>query len=93
MSADHWEEDPLPTPSVPLLRHRWVKLRLHVYVCRVCGMGRENSQRDNGQWFITWHRPDGVSLQAVRTPRCELGALTDKRLKHYATAIASAAHA
>lgn len=90
MLVDYWVEDPLPTPSAPRGRHSWVKLRLHVYICRTCGLGKVNAQRANGKWFVTWHEPTGVSHTAAATPPCAVGPLTEKYLKKYESALACA---
>lgn len=71
-------------------RHRWVKLRIHVYICRKCGLGKVNAQRTNGQWFVTWHQPTGVSHDVPATPPCQVGPLTATFLKKYEAAIAAA---
>lgn len=72
------------------VRHVWVKLRVHVYICRNCGLGKVNAQRENGEWFVTWHEPRGVSHTVARTPPCIVGPLTEKYLKKYEAAIACA---
>ena len=76
-----------------LKRHKWVKVRLHVYICRQCGMGSVNAQDPNGAWFTTYHRPDGTSEVARHVPSCEIGPLTNAYLKRYESAIAGAAGA
>lgn len=63
-------------------RHRWVKLRIHVYICRVCGMGKVNGDSD-GVWRTTYHFPSGVSRVEHLTPPCDKGALTEKYLSKY----------
>lgn len=70
-------------------RHRWIKLRTHVYVCRVCGTGRVNS-RDEAGWIATWHRPDGSSVLGGPTPACAIGPRTVTALAKYAATIALA---
>jgi hypothetical protein len=69
-------------------RHRWVKLRLHVYICRDCGMGRENVETMYGQWATTYHFPTGESRPEPRVPVCAPGPLTEKFLTKYAQQIA-----
>lgn len=71
-------------------RHRWVKLRLHVYVCRVCGCGRVNGEDRFGGWFTTFHLPDGTSRIDIHVPPCEEGARTSAVLMKYEAAIAAA---
>ena len=68
-------------------RHRWVKLRVHVYICRVCGTGRVNSCDETG-WSATWHRPDGTAVVAPpTTPPCVKGPRTEAALAKYAQQI------
>lgn len=74
-------------------RHRWVKLRIHVRICKKCGMGKVNAQRNvdrRMQWFTTYHRPDGVSAEATETPPCVVGPLTEKFLAKYAAELDAA---
>ncbi|MGE0464472.1 MAG: hypothetical protein AB7Q16_24150 [Vicinamibacterales bacterium] len=61
-------------------RHRWHKLRDHVYICQTCGTGKVNAQDAGGQWFTTWHTPDGRSVVSRHAPRCERGPRTAKYL-------------
>lgn len=69
-------------------RHSWTKVRIHCYVCRTCGLCKQNAQRPNGDWFVTWHLPTGESHEVPATPACRVGPLTAKRLAYYASAIA-----
>lgn len=71
------------------MTHRWVKLRLHVYICRVCGCGRVNSVDFSGQWITTWYLPNGDSVIASRRPACQVGARTQAALTKYASEIAA----
>lgn len=81
----------MPVPSFEVFkRHSWVKVKLHCYVCRQCGLCRVNAQRKKGDWFVTWHLPTGESHDVPATPVCQVGQLTGKRLQHYASAIALA---
>lgn len=75
---------------MPLARHSWVKLRIHVYICRKCGLGKVNAQRTSGEWFVTWHEPSGMSHTVKATPPCQRGSLTSQYLKKYEAAIAAA---
>jgi hypothetical protein len=68
-------------------RHRWVKLRLHVYICTKCGTGKVNAQRTTGEWFVTYHRPDRTSVIATRTPLCAQGEWTIAYLAKHSEAI------
>jgi hypothetical protein len=69
-------------------RHRWVKLRVHVYICRKCGTGKVNAPDAQGNWFATFHRPDGTSLRSAHVPVCEVGPYTERYLAKHADAIA-----
>lgn len=71
-------------------RHSWAKVKLHCYVCRKCATCFENRQDRVGGWFRTWSLPDGSRLHSFTTPPCEPGRTTEKRLQHYAAAIAAA---
>lgn len=72
---------------MPSKRHKWVKVRIHVYVCRDCGTGRVNAQDARG-WFTTFHRPDGRAIVDTHVPACEPGPRTPRVLAKYASAIA-----
>jgi hypothetical protein len=69
-------------------RHRWCKVRLHVYICRTCGTGKVNAQDAGGAWFATYHRPDGTSVRSAHVPRCEVGPMTAKYLAKHAAVLA-----
>lgn len=69
-------------------RHRWLKLRLHTYICRKCGTGRVNALVSGG-WQTTYHRPDGTSEVLSHVPPCERGPKTDAALAKYATELAA----
>jgi len=71
------------------MRHKWVKLRIHVYICRTCGCGRVNAQDLSGRWFATWHLPDGHSIATAKTPECAIGEKTQVYLAKYAAEIAA----
>lgn len=71
-------------------RHKWVKVRLHVYICRQCGCGSVNAQDGHADWFTTYHKPDGTSEVARHVPACEPGAFTAAYIKRYESAIACA---
>jgi len=72
-----------------MARHRWVKPKLHTYICQKCGTGRVNAQVEGG-WQTTYHLPDGTSHVSTRVPNCQPGPLTEKYLQKYAAAIACA---
>ncbi len=67
--------------------HRWVKIREHVYICRLCGTGRVNAQQADRSWVTTWHRPDGTSVVDTHVPVCQPGALTGRYLRHHQSAL------
>lgn len=69
-----------------MARHRWIRVRVHVYICQRCGCGRVNEQRRGGEWVTTFHRPDGTS-QSRPTPPCLVGPKTGVYLRKYETAI------
>jgi len=71
-------------------RHKWVKVRLHVYICRQCGCGSVNAQGAKGEWFTTYHKPDGTSAIERHVPSCEVGAFTAAYLRKYESAIVCA---
>lgn len=71
-------------------RHKWVKVRLHVYICQKCGCGSVNAQDSRGGWFTTYHKPDGTSAIERHVPPCEVGPLSTTYLTKYASAIACA---
>lgn len=70
-------------------RHRWVKVRPHVYICRQCGCGKVNALGRDG-WRTTFHRPDGTAVVATHVPACATGPRTGAYLTHHASAIACA---
>lgn len=69
-------------------KHRWFRLREHVYICRKCGMGKVNAI-ERGAWTVTFHKPDGSSSRSARTPSCEAGPMTDRYLGKYADQLGS----
>lgn len=71
-------------------RHRWVKLRIHVYICRDCGMGKVNVEPDSNaaDWRTTYHFPDGTSRIETHVPPCVPGPRTADYLKKYEGQIA-----
>lgn len=89
VEAAGWAEaEGLPLDFETPERHRWLKLRLHVYICRKCGTGRVNAQVAGG-WRTTYHRPDGTSEVLSHVPPCERGPKTDAALAKYATELAA----
>ena len=67
-------------------RHSWVKLRLHVYICRRCGMGKVN---DPDAFRTTFHCPDGAEVRGTKTPACEIGPRSLAALHKYANELAA----
>lgn len=68
-------------------RHSWVKLRLHVYMCKKCGTAYENKQDRTGGWFRTYYLPDRSQKNLSHVPPCEPGPMTAKALEKYRSAI------
>lgn len=68
-------------------RHSWLKLRIHVYICRRCGCGKVNAQREGGAWFATFHLPTGASVESRTVPACEVGPMTAAALGKHRDAI------
>lgn len=64
-------------------RHSWLKLRIHVYICRRCGCGKVNAQREGGAWFATFHLPTGESVESAKVPACAPGPETARFLAKY----------
>jgi hypothetical protein len=62
-------------------RHRWVKVRIHVYCCRECGLVRENTEPTPGRWSVLWYLPSGGQTYDMQTPPCEPGPMTVRRLE------------
>lgn len=74
-----------------MTRHRWTKLRTHVYVCRVCGTGRVNAWSEVfDAWVVTWHKSDGTTQVKGRTPPCAVGVRTKAVLAKHGPAILAA---
>lgn len=69
-------------------RHRWVKLKTHVYVCAKCGTGKRNVLGRGVAWFQKWYLPNGTAIVDSHTPPCAVGVYTDERLRKCASAIA-----
>jgi len=72
-----------------MARHRWVKLRLHVYICGQCGTGKVNAER-GGEWVATYHCPDGKAVESSHVPPCERGVKTAAYIEKYQDEIAMA---
>lgn len=60
-------------------RHKWLKLKLHNYVCLQCGALKENYYRD-GLWIARYEMPDGSYREPSRTPPCQQGPRTNDLL-------------
>lgn len=68
-------------------RHSWVKLRLHVYLCRRCGTAYENRQLTTGDWRRMYFLSPGENKYLDRVPICATGKRTDAALRKYADAL------
>lgn len=68
-------------------RHRWVRVKVHVYICETCGCGKVNAEPQPSNWETRYFAPNGKS-QTRWTPPCEVGPLTAAYLKKYESAIA-----
>jgi hypothetical protein len=82
-SGNLWDA---PAPILPTVegkpkRHKWIKLKVHVYLCRVCGLVKEH--REDEGWRTKYHLPDGTAHYFDSTPPCVNGEKTDERLKKY----------
>jgi hypothetical protein len=72
---------PLPNDDFSRpVRHAWVRLKPHNYLCRKCGTGKRNTQDRSGEWFATHHRATGEVVTSRYVPECEVGKLTEERL-------------
>ncbi|CAB4177418.1 hypothetical protein UFOVP998_36 [uncultured Caudovirales phage] len=71
------------------MKHSWVKLRLHHYICRKCGCGKVNAQDDRRLWVTTYHLPTGESKALRHTPQCEWGPKSLAYLERYDSEIAA----
>jgi hypothetical protein len=80
-------DNELPAPAAPRKRHSWVKLRLHVYICALCGCGYRNHQQPNGRWVRTYYLPSGQDIALTKTPACERGPRGEAALRKYADAL------
>ena len=72
---------------VGIKRHRWVKLRRHVYMCRHCGTAYENKPAARGQWYRVWYAADGVDRLGGLTPPCAPGVRGARALLKHADAL------
>jgi hypothetical protein len=81
-----------PVASAPKRkRHKWAKVRSHVYVCAKCGTGKVNAFDERSfVWTSTWHKADGGTQVDGPTPPCEAGVRTSAALVKYAVEIAAA---
>lgn len=69
-------------------RHRWVRLREHVYICKKCGCGKVNEERRRGEWVTWFHAADGTTT-ARGTPECCVGERSQIYLDKYRAVIES----
>ena len=70
-------------------RHRWLRLREHLYICPKCGTCKKNVHARNGtqwEWHTIFETPDGNVLHQVpaRVPPCSPGPKTDAILRWHA---------
>jgi hypothetical protein len=77
-------------PREKRARHRWIKVKLHVYICRQCGAGSVNSFEGKRGWITTVHYPDGTSEVSNKLRPCARGPKSDVYLAKYESAIACA---
>ena len=70
------------------VRHAWIKLRTHVYLCVRCGTGRVNAEGRAGTWTTTFYLPNGATLIDLHVPPCEPGPRTAAVFSKYAEPIA-----
>ncbi len=64
-------------PDAPrVVRHTWVKVHEHRYVCTRCGTHKVNSQDEGGRWQATYLLPDGTEAIRRWVPACEAGSET-----------------
>jgi hypothetical protein len=66
-----------------MTRHRWLKLRIHCYICRKCGTGKVNARGEDG-WFATFYCGNGTTVLGPHVPPCEVGPKTEAYLGKYA---------
>lgn len=72
-------------------RHRWVKLRIHVYICRDCGTAYENKQGPGVGWYRVYYKSNGTNSIEQHVPACEPGVRGARALQKYESALAGAA--
>lgn len=68
-------------PSGSSLRHSWLKVKLHIYICRKCGSKKVNVEKSPNNWVAEWHTPDGDVIELRHAPPCAAGPLTAERLQ------------
>lgn len=62
------------------VRHRWLKIEKHRYVCRKCGTARENVLV-HGQWRARWFPPQPHVFDVTSRPDCAPGLFTEDRIE------------
>lgn len=89
MAGNLWDAPPPPPLDVPdgekPKRHKWIKLRIHVYLCRTCGTKKET---DPESFFTRYTTPDGHTRREKFTPPCVFGPKTEEYLAAHADEIA-----
>lgn len=68
-------------------RHRWIRLRVHAYICERCGCGKVNTHTGGGGWVQVYHTSDGRASAARQVPECVKGLRTSAALKKYESVI------
>lgn len=69
-------------------RHKWIKLRIHHYVCYVCGMHKENVEEGSAWWRTHYTFPTtGHTRVEDKVPPCVIGKHTAKMLLEHQRAI------
>lgn len=78
-------------PSTRRERNRWVKIKIHWYVCAKCGMVCENFERD-GVWRSRYFFPTDPPTTRVEhhVPECVPGPKTPERLAKFNDLITAA---
>lgn len=67
-----------PVRERPRGRHRWDRLDVHHYRCRLCQVERRNwIDPDTWQWFSTYAAPGQPPRRSTHTPPCAAGVRAD----------------
>lgn len=69
---------PAPVRAAPRPRHRWERVEVHRYRCRLCQIERRNwLDPDTWQWFTTFAAPGQPPRRSLQTPPCAAGVRHD----------------